>query len=126
MPEFLAAVPKDGMDGRPLRYRLNADGTCTLWSVGEDLEEHGGDPSPTRPNPATLNWRFARDAVLSRRADDADFAAWEKAEVQNRLKRQSRGGAGTTNVPPALADLMRRHNLLLPATNAPAAPAPPP
>lgn len=126
VPEFLAALPKDGMDGQPLRYRRNTDGTSTLWSVGEDLEDNGGDPSPTRPTPATLNWRFARDAVLPLRADDAEFAAWEAAETAKRLKRLSRGGAGATNVPPVLADLMRRYHLPLPATNAPAAPAPTP
>lgn len=125
LPDFLAARPKDGMDSQPLRYRLNADGTYTLWSVGEDLEDHGGDSTPNNPQAVTLRWWNARDAVLPLRADDAEFAAWEAAETAKWLKRQSRTGAGATNVPPVLADLMRRHHPPLPATNAPA-PAPPP
>lgn len=45
VPAFLSAVPVDWMDGQPLRYRLNADGTFTLWSIGEDLKDDGGDGS---------------------------------------------------------------------------------
>jgi hypothetical protein len=37
------------MDGKPLRYRLNADGTFTLWSIGEDLKDDGGDGSDAVP-----------------------------------------------------------------------------
>ncbi len=44
VPAFLAAVPRDFMDGQPLRYRLNADGSFTLYSVGEDGRDDGGDP----------------------------------------------------------------------------------
>jgi hypothetical protein len=35
----------DGLDpysGKPLHYRLEADGSYTLWSVGENLEDDGG------------------------------------------------------------------------------------
>jgi hypothetical protein len=45
VPEFLAAVPVDYMDGQPLRYRTNADGSFTLFSVGEDGKDDGGDAS---------------------------------------------------------------------------------
>ena len=33
------------MDGQPLRYRRNADGTFLLYSVGENGKDDGGDPS---------------------------------------------------------------------------------
>ncbi|HNQ72044.1 MAG TPA: hypothetical protein PKN95_00375 [Verrucomicrobiota bacterium] len=36
VPEFLPAVPVDYMDGNPIKYRLNGDGSFTLYSVGED------------------------------------------------------------------------------------------
>lgn len=43
VPEFLGALPTDLMDGQPLRYRLNADDTFVLYSVGENLRDDGGD-----------------------------------------------------------------------------------
>jgi hypothetical protein len=43
LPEFLQALPVDYMDGQPMRYRLNADGTFTLYSVGSDFKDDGGD-----------------------------------------------------------------------------------
>jgi hypothetical protein len=45
-PEFLESVPLDPVDGQPLRYHLNADGTFTLYSVGLNGKDDGGDPSP--------------------------------------------------------------------------------
>ena len=44
-PEFLPSVPIDCMDGQPLRYRQNADGTFLLYSVGANGVDDGGDPS---------------------------------------------------------------------------------
>ena len=42
VPRFVAKVPLDPMDGQPLRYRLNADGTFTLYSVGTNqTDDHG-------------------------------------------------------------------------------------
>jgi hypothetical protein len=43
VPDYLPAVPIDFMDGKPLKYRLNADGSYTLYSVGEDGKDDGGD-----------------------------------------------------------------------------------
>jgi hypothetical protein len=47
VPRYLSAVPMDPMSGKPLCYRLNADGTFTLYSVGEDGVDDGGDPNPS-------------------------------------------------------------------------------
>jgi len=42
VPRFLPAVPLDPMDGQPLRYRLNADGSFTLYGVGPNhADDHG-------------------------------------------------------------------------------------
>ena len=46
VPEFLPARPRDLMDGQPLRYRLNPDGSFVLYSVGEDGKDDGGNPKP--------------------------------------------------------------------------------
>ncbi len=63
VPEFVSAVPVDYMDGKPLRYRLNADGNFTLYSVGENLTDEGGDTSllPDKEGIQTL-W-FKKDYV---------------------------------------------------------------
>jgi hypothetical protein len=46
IPEFLPALPTDFMDGHPLRYRLNSDGTYALYSVGNNLIDDGGAGVP--------------------------------------------------------------------------------
>jgi hypothetical protein len=43
VPEFLASVPIDYMDGRPLRFRQQPDRGFVLYSVGEDGRDDGGD-----------------------------------------------------------------------------------
>jgi hypothetical protein len=72
VPEFLAAVPFDPVDGRALRYRLNRDGTYLLYSVGENGKDDGGNPSLasgiTGPNfywlgPHALDWVWPQPAT---------------------------------------------------------------
>jgi hypothetical protein len=45
IPEFLKSIPTDYMDGQPLRYRRNGDGTFLLYSVGENGLDDGGNPA---------------------------------------------------------------------------------
>ena len=45
VPEFVSQVPLDPVDGQPLRYRRNPDGTFLLYSVGENGRDDGGNPS---------------------------------------------------------------------------------
>ena len=66
VPTFVPAVPVDWMDGKPLRYRLNADGTFTLWSIGEDLKDDGGDGSDAVPATRMGDIWERRDAVWPR------------------------------------------------------------
>ena len=42
MPEFLDSVPVDDFDGQPLRYLPEQK---TVYSVGENLKDDGGDDS---------------------------------------------------------------------------------
>jgi hypothetical protein len=58
-PRFLAAVPLDPYDGKPLRYRRLGDGVV-VYSVGEDRADDGGvldRRNPTRPG-ADLGYRL--------------------------------------------------------------------
>ncbi len=59
IPDYLAKLPQDPMDGRPMRYRLNPDATFTLWSSGFDGKDNGGDPTV----PPHQNRRFPEDAL---------------------------------------------------------------
>ena len=66
-PEFLATVPLDLMDGQRLRYRLKSDNSYTLYSVGKDGEDNGGDASPDEQvHFAGSEWLAARDWVWPR------------------------------------------------------------
>ena len=42
VPEFLSAIPLDPVDGNPLRYHPNADGTFLLYSIGVNGKDDGG------------------------------------------------------------------------------------
>jgi hypothetical protein len=75
IPILLKAAPLDWMDGQPLRYRPNADGTYLLYSVGENGKDDDGDPSPEKPaqngdgsngswqNPLALDWVWPQPAT---------------------------------------------------------------
>jgi hypothetical protein len=41
-PRFIAAIPGDVIDGRPLRYRLDPDGGYVLYSIGWNQTDDGG------------------------------------------------------------------------------------
>jgi hypothetical protein len=61
-PEFLSAVPLDYMDGKSMSYHLNGDGGFTLYSVGEDGKDDGGDLSLPEGSKSKDLWR-RRDYV---------------------------------------------------------------
>ena len=56
VPSLLPEVPVDWMDGQPLRYRLNTDGTYTLYSVGQDGRDDNGDPTKDEVWPTVVPW----------------------------------------------------------------------
>jgi hypothetical protein len=72
VPEFLSVIPTDPVDGKPLNYRLKADGTFLLYSVGENGKDDGGDPSLKKgvesssfnwQNPHALDWVWPQPAT---------------------------------------------------------------
>jgi hypothetical protein len=77
VPEFLAEAPQDCMDGQPLRYRLSGDGAFALYSIGEDGQDEGGDPSTAdsdQERQTTSPWA-GRDWVWPRAVADAKAGA---------------------------------------------------
>lgn len=73
-PEYLASVPIDPYDGKPLKYRPATDGTFLLYSVAEDGVDNGGDPTNTAVGSSILNWQNpkARDWVWPQPATPAE------------------------------------------------------
>jgi hypothetical protein len=56
VPAYLAELPLDPYDGKPLRYRIQPDGSPLLWSIGSDLVDEGGLPHLDRNTKGDLVW----------------------------------------------------------------------
>jgi hypothetical protein len=101
-PALCGAVPRDPMDGKPLRYRLNTNGSFLLYSVGLDGEDNGGDATPVTQNSRkNYAWGQGRDAVWPRLATldevkqySAELAQRREAEKRPRYGRSSQGMPG--------------------------------
>jgi len=62
-PQLLDAELLDPWSGKPFHYRPNADGTFTLYSVGMDGRDDGGDPAPTGSTNAPSDLWTGKDAL---------------------------------------------------------------
>jgi hypothetical protein len=62
-PEFLAAELIDPWSGKTFHYRREADGTFTLYSVGMDGEDNGGDASFGQSASQSTSMWSGKDAV---------------------------------------------------------------
>jgi hypothetical protein len=78
VPEYLPEPPVDWMDGHPLRYRLNPDASFTLYSVGEDFVDGGGDTGGAASVPANLWIWNSRDVVWPTPASKEEIEAFER------------------------------------------------
>jgi hypothetical protein len=78
VPEFVSSVPIDYMDGKPIKYQLNASGAFVLYSVGADGKDDGGNATllPDKTNPHNLWDR--RDWVWPSPATPDEIAAYRK------------------------------------------------
>jgi hypothetical protein len=83
IPQFLSSIPIDPIDGKPLRYRMQSDGTFLLYSVGVDGTDEGGDVTLTNSAPGQ-EWvrpaypSLAHDWVWPRAATEAEVFEWEQ------------------------------------------------
>ena len=83
VPDFLAQVPSDFMDGKPLRYKPVKDGRYLLYSVGENGIDDGGDGSPPLPvagvmPSTTIRFLGMRDLVWPQPASPQQIQEFEK------------------------------------------------
>jgi len=80
-PEFLHAVPVDYMNGQPLHYRVEPDGSFRLYSVGRDGKDDGGNPQPVSPWKTYTGLFDGRDAVWPRLASSATETASGELQI---------------------------------------------
>jgi hypothetical protein len=91
VPEFVAAVPLDPVDGKPLRYRLNPDGTFLLYSIGGNGVDDGGNPAVEKGvNNSTFQWQnlYALDWVWPQPATAAEIEKYYQDQAGKRLNNQ--------------------------------------
>jgi len=89
VPEFLPDLPRDYMNGKPLRYRLlrpsqgdsalNKNGSFTLYSVGENGRDDGGDPNPPPEKKNSKNMWDGLDFVWPMPSTQKEVEAAEAA-----------------------------------------------
>ena len=83
-PDFLPTEPMDPMDGKPLRYHPNPDGTFLMYSVGGDGVDDGGDATSFRDTSSSgfsWNWLRARDWVWPQPATAAEVKKYYEDKV---------------------------------------------
>lgn len=88
VPEFLPEMPRDFMDGEPLRYQLQPDDQFLLWSVGDDFKDDGGDLTPVGVSGSTdpFPWLKGRDWVWPQPATEAEVGVYHMELEAKRLK----------------------------------------
>jgi hypothetical protein len=83
-PEFVREIPRDPVDGKPLRYRRNTEESFLLYSVGEDGVDDGGNATP--PSETSSNyWTKGRDLVWPQPASRVEARGYfEKLQTNQR------------------------------------------
>ena len=81
VPKYLPSVPKDPVDNKPLRYRVGENEKYTLYSIGEDGVDDGGDPL-SKANQKSLSWQFGRDLVWPQAASDAEVKSFRQKQFE--------------------------------------------
>ncbi|HLP78495.1 MAG TPA: hypothetical protein VK327_16445 [Candidatus Paceibacterota bacterium] len=84
VPEFAKAVPYDPVDGKPLRYRLNADGSFLLYSIGENAIDDGGSAVSAKSSSTSFSWQRGLDWVWPQPATEAEVEAFRAAELSGK------------------------------------------
>jgi hypothetical protein len=51
VPAYMDTIPLDPFDGQPLRFKKNDDGSITIYSVGPDGKDDGGQIERTKTKP---------------------------------------------------------------------------
>ncbi len=82
VPEFLPSVPVDFMDGKSVKYRLNPDGRFTLYSIGEDGKDEGGDATLLDDKNGTRSLWARKDYVWPLPASSEEVEGYRKESAE--------------------------------------------
>ncbi|HEU5125918.1 MAG TPA: hypothetical protein VFW05_17840 [Verrucomicrobiae bacterium] len=74
-PDFLKAIPRDPVDGQPLRYHMNNDHSFTLYSIGENGIDDGGSATNAEAS-KSFSWQRGVDWVWPQPATAAEVEAF--------------------------------------------------
>ena len=113
-PNFIAQIPRDPIDGKPMRYRPEGDGTFVLYSIGENGEDDGGNPEPSLE--AHQQWWRARDAVWPRAASPEQVQDLFRVVIAKRQRSANPTASGNAGL---IEQFRRRYGLPMVATNPP-------
>ena len=91
VPQYLAEIPLDPVDGAAVRYRPNANGSFLLYSVGDNGVDDGGDPAlrenadPGGTSSRRMRWSYVsrgRDWVWPQPATKSEIQKWKEEETK--------------------------------------------
>lgn len=83
VPDFLAAVPTDYMDGQPMKYHLNTEGSFTLYSAGENGKDDGGDSNLLPEHQYSSSLWDRKDFIWPAPALPDEVTTWRKGAAKN-------------------------------------------
>jgi hypothetical protein len=63
VPEFVSTIPIDPVDGQPLRFRLSADESFLLYSIGPNGKDDGGSSSPDKEDTSQIFFWESQNAL---------------------------------------------------------------
>ncbi len=82
VPEFCSTLPADWMDGKRIKYRRNEDGSHTLYSVGQDGKDEGGDLRLSEQT-RSKDWWLRRDYVWPAPATPEEVEEYRREAGKN-------------------------------------------
>jgi hypothetical protein len=95
-PELLRVVPRDPVDGNPLRYRKADEKSFVLYSIGGNGIDEGGDATPEKSRMTNSSpWFQGKDIVWPSPASPAEIRSFSDNQLKNRF------GVAPVPVPPA-------------------------
>jgi len=83
VPKLISSWPVDYMDGKPTKYRLNSDGSFTLYSVGVDGNDDGGDASLPPEKPKSRNLWNRKDFIWPAPATPEEVQEYRREAAKN-------------------------------------------
>lgn len=93
VPQFVSELPRDPVNGQPLRYRVAEEQSFLLYSVGDDGKDDEGDPKHSGEEGRPGGWLGGRDWVWPQPASPDEVKAYRDECLETRpLRRLAEAG----------------------------------